>query len=309
MFQALLERIESFQVITIFRHISEDCDALGSTFGLKAWIQEHYPKKQVYVLGERVSYPFYPQSDEITDSCIAESLALVLDCANAERIDDHRYVLAKDVIAIDHHPYQDAFMSLDVRDVSSAATCQILSDFFRFVGYPVSKEVATSLYRGLLTDTMSFKTNNTTPQTLQAAAFLCECGIDIKQCNHDVYDVSLEMYDFSNYIRNHSVYSQGVVYTVLSIEELLTAKQTPSLARSLVYIFNGVKEYDIWGIFTEEKPGIFNGSLRSKDVIINDIAEMYRGGGHKNACGVKGLSRLEIDECIEKLKAKLSHFE
>ena len=50
-FDRLLQQIENAKIITIFRHTNPDCDALGSQFGLKKWIQDNYPDKQVYALG------------------------------------------------------------------------------------------------------------------------------------------------------------------------------------------------------------------------------------------------------------------
>ena len=49
-FDRLLQQIENAKIITIFRHTNPDCDALGSQFGLKNWIQDNYPDKQVYAL-------------------------------------------------------------------------------------------------------------------------------------------------------------------------------------------------------------------------------------------------------------------
>ena len=46
-FEDILKLIEQYEVITIFRHIHPDCDALGSQFGLKQWISENYPDKKV----------------------------------------------------------------------------------------------------------------------------------------------------------------------------------------------------------------------------------------------------------------------
>ena len=47
----MFELIEKYDVITIFRHVSPDSDALGSQFGLKQWIMDTYPNKQVFALG------------------------------------------------------------------------------------------------------------------------------------------------------------------------------------------------------------------------------------------------------------------
>lgn len=45
----------------------------------------------------------------------------------------------------------------------------------------------------------------------------------------------------------------------------------------------------------------YDGSLRSKTISINEIAQRFNGGGHKNACGVKDLTKKQLDELIQEL--------
>ena len=55
------------------------------------------------------------------------------------------------------------------------------------------------------------------------------------------------------------------------------------------------------GVFTEKKENgktLYDGSLRSKTAVINDIAEMFHGGGHKNASGVKNLTQDDIHKLL-----------
>ena len=46
---------------------------------------------------------------------------------------------------------------------------------------------------------------------------------------------------------------------------------------------------------------VYNGSLRSKNRTINDIANKYQGGGHRFACGVKGLYEETIQSLLQDL--------
>ena len=50
-FDGLLDEIKYSDVITIFRHVRPDCDAVGSQFGLKSWLNDNFPEKKVYALG------------------------------------------------------------------------------------------------------------------------------------------------------------------------------------------------------------------------------------------------------------------
>jgi nanoRNase/pAp phosphatase (c-di-AMP/oligoRNAs hydrolase) len=46
--QTFFQLVEQYDVITIYRHIAPDGDALGSQFGLKQYLLDTYPHKQVY---------------------------------------------------------------------------------------------------------------------------------------------------------------------------------------------------------------------------------------------------------------------
>ena len=91
--QDLFCLVEHYDIITIYRHSAADSDALGAQFGLKQWILDTYPKKQVYALGDAIGSHgvHFPHIDEVDDETIKASLAIILDTANASRIDDDRW--------------------------------------------------------------------------------------------------------------------------------------------------------------------------------------------------------------------------
>ena len=95
-FERLLQHIQNAQIITIFRHTNPDCDAVGAQFGLKNWIQDNWPEKKVYALGyDHPNQGVWPESDSVEDEVIAQSLAIVVDTANRERVDDQRFEKAR----------------------------------------------------------------------------------------------------------------------------------------------------------------------------------------------------------------------
>ncbi len=85
--QWLVSQIEAYDTIVIFRHILADADALGSQFGLKTWIEDNYPDKHVYAVGDSVgaSAEHYPSMDRVQDTVIQQALAVVLDTSTAAR--------------------------------------------------------------------------------------------------------------------------------------------------------------------------------------------------------------------------------
>lgn len=310
-FNGLLDIIESNDIITIFRHENPDCDACGSQFGLQNWIQENYPNKQVYVLGNQVcDQAQWPKNDIVSEQTINNSLAIVVDCANAPRVDDQRFLNAKQIVKIDHHPDHEPYGNLVYVDDSAAAVCQILTFFFHENETKIfSKKTAEYLYRGLLTDSLNYTTSNTTPQTLEAGGILASKGLDLSKISHDVFDNSVSGYQFTGYIISHTKVINGhFAYVVIPEKDYMEYGFDASKARSFVGKLGNVKDFDIWAIFTEkivDDVVLFDGSLRAKQTQINDIAEKYHGGGHACAAGVKNLNKENLNKIIQLLCERL----
>lgn len=310
-FDRLLQQIENAKIITIFRHTNPDCDALGSQFGLKNWIQDNYPDKQVYALGyDAPNQGVWPKSDEAGDEVIAQSFAIVVDTANTERIDDQRFASASSIFKIDHHPDRSFYGDDQIVDESAAATCQILADFLAYCKESkVSVTTAERLYAGMLTDTLNFTTSNTTAASLRAAGYLCQFGVDIPSLSRTLFDRSLNGFRFSAWIRSNVTVQDGHLgYAVIPRSIMEEYDMSASKARSFVDEYGHVREFEAWCLFTEkqgENGSLYDGSLRSKTIRINDIAEKYHGGGHVNASGVKNLTRTQVDEILDLINKRI----
>ena len=312
-FDGLLEEIERSDIITIFRHARPDCDAVGSQFGLKSWINDNWPEKKVYALGIGICPQgnCWPENDICTNETVMRSLAVVLDTSNEARIDDERFASARRVIKIDHHPNRDPYGHRQYVFEESAATCEVLAEFFRqnTETLGMSQKTAEYLYRGLLTDTLCFRTSNTRAHTLVIAGWLCQYSVRIQEINRELFDQTLRDFQFENMLRNTvTLINDRMAYRIISETELAEWGYTASQARNFIDAYGHVREFEVFALFTEKKTEegmIYDGSLRSKVVRINDIAEKFRGGGHRNACGVKDLSALELDQLIQELYARI----
>ncbi len=304
--QELRNLIEQNDTITLFRHQHPDCDALGSQYALKTWIEDNYPGKHVYALGaETTKQAEFPVSDQVSDSVIADSLAIVLDTSNAERADDRRFEQARCIVKVDHHPDVNPYAMYSWVNDHASATCEILGEFFlSFPEMKLSGKTAEYLYRGLLTDTLGFKVSHVTGKTLRIAAALADTGIDIPQINRELFDKDYTEFEIANYIRSRVMRNAGgdVACVILTADELKTLKITAPEARNYIDEIGHVKDFAIWLMMTEIAPDRYDGSLRSKTIKINDIAAEYGGGGHPCAAGVKELTRSEIDELLKELE-------
>ena len=291
MYLKLLELIKEFDNITLFRHINPDCDAFGSQFGLKSWIVDNFPEKNVYCLGDCSRSSFFT-GDQVDDEIVAKSLAIILDVSNSVRVDDNRFKLAKYRVRIDHHPDVEDLEDLRIANTQYASTCEIITEFIKEFDneYLVSTETASRIYRGIITDTMSFKTTNTTSNSLRMAAYLADKNIDIPKLNADVYNIKFSEFKFNAYLRNKVKLEEGLGFVLFDEKELSKMNITMNRAKSFVSSLSGVNEFEVWAIFVKSNEGIYDVSLRSKKVQLNDIAADYGGGGHYNASGIKGIN-------------------
>lgn len=308
----LLLQLEQHDIITVFRHIHPDCDAFGAQFGMATWLKNQYPNKQIYAVGkETINQGHFPDEDEVSDEIIQQSLAIVVDSSVPHRVDDERYQTAKYVIKIDHHPNVEPFGDLQIIETKAAATCEILTDIMYEVDpKSITKEVAYYLYQGLLTDSLCYRTSNTTANTLKCGSILAQTGLNIPEMNRILFDHSFKEFEIANYIREHvQVVDEDFAYEILSQAELKTFGLEPHEARTYIDELGQVKEFKIWCIFTEleDEDELYDGSIRSKTIPINQIANAFHGGGHANASGVNHLTRQEVNDLIAELRRAIAH--
>ena len=301
MYKQLLDKIIENPVITIFRHQRPDGDAAGAQLALSCWIKDNFPAKKVYVLGN-IAYDVYPYIDEAEDEDIKNSLAIILDTANTDRIDDERALNARYLVKIDHHPNNDPYGQINIVDTKAGSTCEILTEILlSFDGYLISENCATFLYSGILTDTLGFRTTNTSSKTLYLASKLAEKGINISDISQKVFEKTQKELEMTRYILEKLQIIGNFAYSVIPFEANRIYNTSGWIFRNQIQVLNGIKEFEIWAVFTEDEPGIYSASLRSKSVKVNDIAMRYRGGGHDHAAGIKGLSRGELDQLIAEI--------
>lgn len=304
----ILELVKDFDVVTIFRHQIADQDALGSQFAMKLFLEGAYPEKQVYVLGESVGSCAYlfPSVDQVDDETIRNSIAIVLDTADAKRVDDERFQNAKKIVKIDHHIIVEDYADVAFVDTDAAATCEVLAFMFQGCNVEISKQCAKYLYYGLIADSINFTTTNTTSNTLLAGAYLISCGVNVSQVNKETSGMSLNEYRYISDIRNHVQIKGNVAFAIMNEKDYEQYGMNYNQAKEKVFAMANVNEFEIWCLFTEDTSygkHMYNGSLRSKEVAINEIAARYSGGGHRNACGVKKLTLSDIERIVEELNA------
>lgn len=294
MLDQIIAKIAEFDRIIIVAHQHADGDALGSCFGLRTVLREFYQNKEILVMGKHTkdNGTMFPLFDEIKDDLIAESLAVVLDTANAERVDDARFAQAKFVIKIDHHPSREEYGNLNYVRPEISSTSELVTDLARQLAGEtlISKEAATYLYAGVMSDTMSFSTNSTNASALETASYLARCGVKLEEVAYHFRAKELPVYQLITEMRSKLVIEEGkLAYVIVTKEMYRKYDLTFEDVKGNVGEFSRILGLYIWCVFIEQEDATYpyQGSLRSRYVGINDIAAKFRGGGHVYAAGVK----------------------
>lgn len=300
-YKKLFQYIQDYNSICIFHHERADYDALGSSFALKLYIEENYNKK-VYIVGNDAAAILnkFPHIEPVSDDIIANSLAIILDTANAARIDDNRIHLSPFKIKIDHHINVDNYADFEIVDDKAAATCEILAKIFYTEQKDISQECAHYLYLGLLSDTINFTTRNTTSDTLFYASYIAKFIDNISAISRIIFEKNIDEFKYENFLKSTIKFDDNIAYVIIDCE-YLDYNVSKEQAKEMVYVMANLAGVDIWALFMKMRNG-YGVSLRSKEIAINELAKKYGGGGHRNACGIKDLPQSKIPVLINELK-------
>jgi phosphoesterase RecJ-like protein len=179
--------------ILCISHVSPDGDAIGSLLGM-GWILRHLGKQPTLALQDPVprEHQVLPGASEIITSrspgytaAVQErafDLVICVDASSPDRMgnayNDQVHGSAP-LVVIDHHITNTLFGDINWVAPECAATCQMLAYLAAELAVPLQGELAECLLTGLVTDTLCFRTSNTTPAVLEVAQRLMQGGASL----------------------------------------------------------------------------------------------------------------------------------
>lgn len=307
----LQEKIQEYNSIVIFRHRSPDLDAVGSQMALKEAILQNYPYKNVYAFGDEKHYEFdfIAPFDQVDENVISQSLVIVTDTANADRVSANTYLSGKEIIKIDHHQdvASERYGDINIVHPEVSSTCELL--FYltdEFVNFRLNQEVARRLFIGMYADTGGFAYPNTKSSTFNALANLVEFDFDYEQTvsNLRVYDYDIIKavgYAYSNITIEDGV---GYIYFSKDVQEQLSIK--PHQVSQVANFLGSIKQLEAWLVFNQY-PKFTRVNMRSrKQFDISKVANNFEGGGHKNASGAMVYTDMQRHDIILQVKELVS---
>lgn len=297
MYREILQEILQYDKIIIHRHTNPDGDALGSQIGLRLILEENFPEKKIYTVGDHAKrYSFMARSkmDEIEDSVYEGALAIILDTSAKSLISDERYTLAARTVRMDHHIFCEKIADVELTDTSFESCAGLVAAFAKECGLRLTPLAAKSLYTGMITDSGRFRYDSTSAQTFRIAAYLFEQEFDTNDIYRNLYaDDFAHIRLKAEFVLKIKFTEHKVAYIYTTLEEAkATGADTFAISRGMVGTMAEIRGIDIWVNFTETEDGVLC-EIRSSKYNINPVAVKYGGGGHKKASGATVADREE----------------
>ncbi len=312
--EIILGRIREYKRIIISRHVRPDGDAIGSTQGLKEILRLTFPEKEIYLINEDYSdyLSFLGGEDaQLDDEMYCDALLIVLDTASADRISNRKYLLAKEIIKIDHHidikPYGDISWVEDQR----SSLCELIVSFYASLRdeLKINSYAATCLYTGMVTDSGRFRFNTVTGETLRLASLMLDCGIDTDTLYARLYLEDFDYFRFKSWVYGQMKISEhGVAYLHVTAADVERFSLSFEEACNAVSFLDSIKGSIIWIAFIDAPDGKIRVRLRSRFVTVNGLAEKYHGGGHECASGATVADTAEADALIRDADALIKDY-
>lgn len=306
-YRKIYKEIKKYNTIVIARHIGADPDALGSQFALRELILNKFPNKKVYAIGNPSNrFKFMGSLDKIEEIDTKNTLLIVLDTPDIKRIDGiSSYKDYAFTIKIDHHPIVDKFANIELIDENASSTSQLILEFI-FKNYlKTTTEIAKNLYIGIVSDTGRFMHNYTSSRTFYLVNKLInKTNLNFTNLYEPLYMRPLNEIRFQGYIyENMEVTESGLAYIKITDELLKEYEVDSASAGNIISELKCIDKILVWIFLTEDKKSnLIRANIRSRGPIINEIASIYGGGGHKFASGARLISWAQADNLIGDLE-------
>jgi len=283
-------KIEQAQRVLVCSHTRPDGDAIGSLLALGQALQD--AGKYVQMVSEDgvpSALRFLPGSEQIRNQPEdASDLVIVVDSSKLDRVGAVLDEVDQIDLNIDHHPDNTQFAQINLVDAAAVSTTQILTRLLPAFGLEISPAVAADLLTGMITDTIGFKTDNMHPEVLRMAAELYELGADLPTLYHNA--VAAKTFEAARYMGeglSQLKRQNGLVWTVLTLENRKNAKYPGRDDADLVNIISAIDSADVALIFVEQNPNQIKVSWRTRslEIDVSKVAHQFGGGGHRAAAG------------------------
>lgn len=283
-------RLAVAKKIVIASHVRPDGDAIGSLLALGLALRDAGKSVQMILVdGVPASFKYLEGCNLIQKKPGGDhDTFITVDCADFKRVGKVFENFNQPDINIDHHVTNENFGKLNLIEADEVATAAILTNHLPEWGFKITKPIAAALLTGIITDTLGFRTSNTTPESLRQAATLMEAGVNMPE----IYMQALvkKTYPAAKYwgAGLSSLESKhGIVWGTLTLADRKSTGYGGNDDADLINMISAIDGNKVGMVFVEQKDNHVKISWRAleSDVDVSPIAKFFKGGGHAAAAG------------------------
>ncbi len=307
--------LNSQNKIVIITHYNPDGDAIGSSLGLKHYLNTKGIDAEVVVPNDFPKFlKWMPDAKKIiiadykqkkaSDLIKNADIIFILDFNTPSRSGNFISSLIEKSkgkkILIDHHQQPDTF-DFVYSDTTIPATCQMIYHFIEAMEetHFINENTAKCLYTGIMTDTGGFRYRSTSATTHRITANLIEKGAEPSEISSNTWDTNSisRIHLLSLILSRLEVINDGkTAILYLKRDELKKYGFEKGDTEGFVNYGLSILGVEVSAFFIEDLYEEFiKISFRSKkNIDVNNFSRKYfNGGGHINASGGKSLDDME----------------
>lgn len=305
--EKIIEKIKSSQNIIVTAHISEDADAIGSTYAFAKALRNMGKNATVLLSDEPEDKLKFLKSEYIIfkkDMKFDADLVVFLDSADEGRLGDRKILKDKfPNVAIDHHYTNTMYADLSYVDGDASSTGELVYLFLEKMGAKITKPIAEYLYAAISGDTGSFKYSCTSPRTMRIAAELMETGIDHAEISRHIHEQEkIETVQLKGYLMSEIKSFYGGRLRLVTIDKKLFDRfgVSEKNAGEVVNIPRMVEGTEIAVSIRETDEKIKLSFRTNGKYNVSEVAANFGGGGHVAAAGaaVFGADLAEVEKKV-----------
>jgi len=305
----------------IFTHSYPDGDGIGSSIAFYKLLLNMGKKADMVCDSEMpYQYEFLPYANKvnknISDSGVKNKfVAVFLDCADIKRIriDEEKIrENAQFVINIDHHLGNTNFGDINIVESSKSATAEIIFSFFeKYFKKYFDRDIAVSLYTGILTDTGKFQYSNTTREVHRIVSLLLEYDINPSAIYSSIYENEpADRFRLMALVfkRVKIISVNCLIYSYILQKDFKDFGLPFSASDGIIELLRSARGIKVAALFKETEQDSYKISLRASGNGVNvaKIANSFGGGGHKMAAAFSSSGKL--NSIVKNLAAEIESF-
>ena len=315
MMNQTIRQLKNSNHVFLCSHINPDGDAIASLIAMGLLLASLQKETTLYNESPiPVAYRFLPSVKRIVRHIDRQTIydtAIVLDCGDLERIGKAASFASHIpvIINIDHHVSNTRFGDFRLIDFSACATVAIIYRLLKQMKLPITKDIATLIYTGILTDTGSFRFSNTNKLAFAICKEMIDIGVDPYYVARNVYETFSPGYIklLHKALGSIEISKNGKLSMITVTQEMLdeTRARSEEVTGLINYAkaINNVKIAVLIHRISDTKGGAqgrFHVSLRSDGTVdVAAFASSFGGGGHYRAAG------FSIESSIVDLKKRI----